>query len=104
MDSNSKNCVVCTQSGCQCVHEFHSESEWWWLEKSCADLKQELITVMEEQAHSSTKVAWLLKMHQYLKECHSKMSEHDSNLLSVLDEEDPPSEEELVEFEHLLME
>ena len=104
MDSSSKNCAACTRSGRQCVREFHSESEWRRLEKSRADLKQELIVAMEEQARSSAKVARLLKTHRHLEERRSKMSEHDSNLLSVLDDEDPPGEEELAEFERLLTE
>ena len=104
MDSKSKNCAACTRSNRKCVREFHSESEWRKIDKSRADLKRELAHALDEQARSSARVARLFKMHQHLEDRHTKMSVHDSNLLAVLDEEDPPGEEEVAEFERMLAE
>ena len=48
-----------------------------------------------------SKILQLQKQQKFLKECCGCMLEHDSLLMEQLDEEDPPSAEDLCELEHL---
>ena len=111
MDSKSKNCAACTRSNRKCVREFHSESEWVKIDRERERLKQavdnadaEIEKQHEMLLTALAKARRLRKQRKFLEDRHTKMSVHDSNLLAVLDEEDPPGEEEIAEFERMLAE
>ena len=111
MDSKSKNCAACTRSNRKCVREFHSESEWRKIDRERKRLAEDFkaaeeasVRAAEAASQAFAWVARLRKQRQFLEDRHTRMSVHDSNLLAVLDEEDPPGEEEIAEFERMLAE
>ena len=98
MDAKNKNCAKCTQHGWTCCCEFHSESEWWWLDCECEKIDYEICATKEASASLFTKLACLYCQHNFLDGKGSKMLEHDSFVMERMDEEDPPGEEEIVEL------
>lgn len=115
MDSKNRNCAACTRVGRKCVREFHSESEWQKLDRERDRIDREIreaeeasFQAAERSARASealvqafAKVARLRKQQNFLKERGSKMQVHDADLLEQLDEEDPPSSEEIAELERM---
>jgi chromosome segregation ATPase len=96
MDSKSRNCASCTRRGRKCEKRFHSAVEWAKLEKEENQIKSDLERAeiqlekaMEAQQKLFAKIRRLRKQQQFLKERGSKMLDHDTNVMDVLDEEDP---------------
>lgn len=100
-------CAGCTRRGHPCRREFHTDNEWDLLRRaeqkvaddiSAADdeldlLEPELKQLQERLAEVQSKIrgtlarhARLRKQQKFLKERGFKMSEHDSELLAILDE------------------
>lgn len=112
-------CASCTHQGCTCCQEFHTGKEWDMLKNAEVKVANDLSAVDDElellnpefkqlQARLAevqnkikstlTHHSHLRKQQKFLKECGFKMSEHDSELLQILDEKsseqpDPPVEE-----------
>ncbi|BCR90110.1 uncharacterized protein ACHE_80833A [Aspergillus chevalieri] len=108
MDSKNKNCAECTRRGRKCQKQFHSEREWDSLhrdqEKLAFDLEEAQRLWLEhsqKMQEAMSKIIRLQKQQRFLKERGGRMLEHDSKLMEQLDEEDPPSAEDLQELERL---
>ena len=105
MDSKSRNCASCTRRGRKCEKRFHSLNEWAKLEKNedkiKADIEQaerqleQSILAQQELSHKQSqllsKVQRLRRQQQLFKERGSKMLDHDTTVMDVLDDEDPES-------------
>ena len=108
MDSRNKNCAECTRRGRKCQKQFHSDREWNSLhrdqEKLASDLEEAQRLWLEhsqKMQEAMSKILRLQKQQRFLKDRGGFMLEHDSKLMEQLDEEDPPSIEELQELERL---
>lgn len=112
-------CAACTRQGRTCRREFHTGKEWDMLKQaeakvasdlSAADdelelLNPELESLQSRLAEVQSKIKTTLARHsrlrkqqKFLKERGFKMSDHDTELLRILDEKsseqrDPPVEE-----------
>jgi hypothetical protein len=110
MDSKSRNCASCTRRGRKCEKRFHSANEWNRLQEeedrisrelreaessvmssneAQALLLRQLSEIALQQSEALAKVQRLRKQQKFLKERGSKMLDHDTNVMDVLDEEDP---------------
>lgn len=99
MDSRNQKCAECTRRGRRCERQFHDEKEWNRLEKSRKELRDKIRKVRESIATSYATLNRLERQEEYLNERGSRMLVHDSNVLERLDEENPPSAEDLQELE-----
>ncbi|BCR86897.1 uncharacterized protein ACHE_70038S [Aspergillus chevalieri] len=99
MDSKYQKCAECTRRGRKCERQFHDEKEWNRLEKSRKELRDKIRKVRESIATSYATLNRLERQEEYLNERGSRMLVHDSNMLERLDEENPPSAEDLQELE-----
>ena len=99
MDSKYQKCAECTRRGRKCERQFHDEKEWNRLEKSRKELRDKIRKVRESIATSYATLNRLERQEEYLNERGSRMLVHDSNVLERLDEENPPSAEDLQELE-----
>lgn len=100
-------CAACTHQGRTCCRKFHTGKEWDMLKQaeakvvsdlSAADDELELLNpelellqshLAEVQNKIKTTLAHhscLCKQQKFLKECGFKMSDHDTELLWILDE------------------
>lgn len=108
MDSKNKNCAECTRRGRKCLKQFHSEREWENLHRDQEKIASELeeaqrnwLEHSQKMQEAMSKILRLQKQQRFLKERGGRMLEHDSLLMEQLDEEDPPSAEDLRELERL---
>ena len=108
MDSKNKNCAECTCCGCKCQKQFHSECDWNSVHRDQVKIASDLentqwiwLDYLQKMQEAMLKILWLQKQQKFLKEYCGCMLEHDSLLMEQLDEEDPPSAEDLHKLEHL---
>jgi hypothetical protein len=99
MDPKNQKCAECTRRGRRCERQFHNEKEWNRLERSRKELRDKIRKVRESIATSYATLNRLERQEEYLNERGGRMLVHDSNVLERLDEEDPPSAEDLQELE-----
>ena len=112
MDSKSRNCASCTRNNKKCEKRFHSDKEWSDLQKAEDKINKEIHNAEVQSAALFAKIVRLQKQRQFLKERGSKMLDHDSNVLDILDEEDPednppatpPTEQQLNASAHNFLE
>jgi Spy/CpxP family protein refolding chaperone len=101
MDSKNRNCAACTRRGRKCEKRFHSDSEWDKLQRDEEKIAREIEETEEQIEQLFAKMKRLRKHRKFLKDRGGRMLDHDSNVLDLLDGEDPPSAEDLRELERL---
>lgn len=101
MDPRHRNCAECTRRGRKCAKKFHSQSEWQKVLREQQKIDDEIAQAEKQQLDLMMKIVRLRKMRRFLKTRNDRMLEHDSRLMEQLDEEDPPTAEDLAELDRL---
>jgi hypothetical protein len=108
MASKNRNCAECTRRGRKCERKLHSDAEWDAVlrdeKKVAADLEKAQKQWLEysmKMNETMAKVLRLQKQQQFLKDRSGRMLNHDSDVMAQLDEEDPPTAEDLAELDRL---
>ena len=96
---STQKCGHCVRLGRKCERDFHAEYEW-----KRTDRERERIASQLEEAERQTdellmKVMRLRKQKRFLESRNLKMLNNDFNILERLDEDNPPSAEDLQELE-----
>lgn len=106
--ARSKKCSACALRGRRCERQFHSDKEWDDLQrgerKVAADLEeaqQRLFEYSQKMNQAVAKIFRLQKHQQFLKDRGGRMLDHDQAVTEQLNVDDPPSAEELREFDRL---
>lgn len=101
MAPRNRNCAECTRRGRKCERRLHSEAEWDSVLKNEAKIAEELALAEKQQMDLMMKIIRLRKQQKFLSERSGRMLGHDSDVMAQLDEEDPPSTEDLAELDRL---
>lgn len=108
MDPKNRKCSACTRRGEKCENRFHSDNEWRKLEESKNELSAQLRVARAMFADYSRKlteslarIERLKKHENFLNDRGVRMLNHDTAVSERLDEESPPSAEDLREIGRL---
>jgi uncharacterized protein YdcH (DUF465 family) len=101
MDPRHRNCAECTRRGRKCAKKFHTQSEWQKVLREQQKIDDEIAQVEQQQLDLMMKIVRLRKQRQFLRTRNDRMLDHDSTVMDQLDEEDPPSTEDLAELDRL---
>lgn len=101
MDPKSRNCAECTRRGRKCVREFHSDAEWKRVLKESEAIDKRMEEIEKQQMQLTMEMLRLRKQRRLFKTRSDRMLSHDSFLMEQLDEEDPPTVEDLAELDRL---
>lgn len=98
---STQKCGHCVRLGRKCERDFHAESEWKRTDRERERIASQLEEAERQSDELLMKVMRLRKQKRFLESRNLKMLNNDFSALERLDEENPPSAEDLQELERL---